>query len=122
MMLVAGMGAFLVCALAIPSAFEQAGVVFGVGYLLVVVVYSVMFATVAGRAVLQFAPINLLAAMIVIVAGLVDGILAYSLFAAVIAIHTVPPWLSRRSTQLQIHAAHFVERHGLLLIVASGSR
>lgn len=120
LLLVGGMAAFLVCALAIPQAFDRTGVIFGVGYLLVVVVHSALFAQVHGWAVLRFVPLNLVAALIVIWAGLVDGLVAYGLWIAVILIHTVPPFLVRRSTQINIRAAHFVERHGLLLIVAFG--
>ncbi len=38
LLLVAGMAGFFVCALAIPRAFVDAGVAFGLGYLLVVLV------------------------------------------------------------------------------------
>ena len=119
-LLVCGMAAFLVCALAIPHAFDRSGVIFGVGYLFVVVVHSVLYAQGYGWAVLRFAPVNALSALLVIWAGLVDGLLAYGLWFAVVLIHTVPPWLVRRSTRFDVRAAHFVERHGLLLIVAFG--
>lgn len=119
-LLVCGMAAFLVCALAIPQAFDRTGAIFGVGYLFVVVVHSALYAQGYGWAVLRFAPVNALSALLVIWAGLVDGLLAYGLWFAVVLIHTVPPWLVRRSTRFDVRAAHFVERHGLLLIVAFG--
>ena len=119
-LLVLGMAAFLICALAVPRAFDRAGVIFGVGYLLVVLVHSTLYWQVYGRAVLRFAPINLVSALIVIVAGLVDGILTYTLWILVVLVQAVPPWLVRRSRQFDLHAGHFVERHGLLLIVAFG--
>src|SRR5215467_5237322 len=43
LLLIAGMGAFLVCALSIPDAFGDAGIAFGIGYVLVNVVHSGIF-------------------------------------------------------------------------------
>ncbi|MGW2649257.1 low temperature requirement protein A [Streptomyces sp. NPDC001393] len=37
------MAAFLVCALAIPRVFDDTGVVFGLGFLLVVVVHTALY-------------------------------------------------------------------------------
>jgi hypothetical protein len=54
LLLIAGMAAFFVCALAIPRAFADAGLAFGVGYLLVVLVHSGLYAQVHGRVVLRF--------------------------------------------------------------------
>lgn len=71
-LLIAGMAAFLVCALAIPEAFHGTGVIFGVGYLLVVLAHAALYVQVYGRAVLAFAPLNILSALIVIGAGFVD--------------------------------------------------
>lgn len=95
-----GLAAFLVCALAIPRAFDGTGVAFGVGYLLVVLVHSALFAQVYGRAVPRFAPVNLLVALILIASGLIDGPRAFVLWIAVVLIHSVPPWLVRRSGRL----------------------
>jgi len=47
-LLVCAMAAFLVCALAIPEAFDETGVVFGIGYLCVVLAHSALFATGSG--------------------------------------------------------------------------
>src|SRR6266576_1876528 len=45
LLLLAGMGAFLVVALSIPDAFGDAGIAFGVGYLIVNVVHAGIFLT-----------------------------------------------------------------------------
>src|SRR6185369_17715267 len=42
LLLIAGMAAFLICALAIPNAFQGADLAFGIGYLIVIVVHSFM--------------------------------------------------------------------------------
>lgn len=48
MLLMGGMGGFLVIALAIPNAFEGAGPAFGVGYLIVNLVHSGLFISAGG--------------------------------------------------------------------------
>jgi low temperature requirement protein LtrA len=121
LLLILGMAAFLVCALAIPRAFDGGGVAFGVGYLLVVLVHSGLYAEAYGAVVLWFAAPNIVAALSLIVAGMLDGPAAYALWAVPIVNQFVVPRLSARTaTRLQLRPAHFVERHGLLLIVALG--
>jgi low temperature requirement protein LtrA len=121
LLLILGMAAFLVCALALPRAFDGGGVAFGVGYLLVVLVHSGLYAEAYGAVVLWFAAPNVVAALSLIVAGLLDGPAAYALWAVPIVNQLVTPLLSARAaTRLQVRPAHFVERHGLLLIVALG--
>jgi low temperature requirement protein LtrA len=121
LLLILGMAAFLVCALALPRAFDGGGVAFGVGYLLVVLVHSGLYAEAYGAVVLWFAAPNVVAALSLIVAGLLDGPAVYALWAVPIVNQFVTPWVSARTaTRLQVRPAHFVERHGLLLIVALG--
>jgi len=48
LLLTVGMAAFLVCALAVPRAFDGGGVAFGLGYLLVFGVHGGLYAEVAG--------------------------------------------------------------------------
>src|SRR6266540_1615255 len=81
------MAAFLVCALAIPRAFDGGGLAFGLGYLLVV---------------------------------LLHGPATYALWGVAILIQLVMPYANRSPARPNIRPAHFVERHGLLLIVALG--
>lgn len=132
LLLVLGMWAFLVCALAIPSAFTaDGGLLFGIGYLVVVVVHGAMYGQAYGRSVLWFVPPNLFAAGLVIAGSLLHGWPADALWLAAIAVHlVVTPYLSRfgdrvattaeRQAVARLRAGHFVERHGLLLIVAFG--
>jgi low temperature requirement protein LtrA len=121
LLLIGGMAAFLVCALAVPRAFDGGGVAFGLGYLLVVLVHGGLYASVAGAAVLWFAVPNALAALSLIAAGFLDGPAAYALWAVPVVNQFVTPRLSTRAaTRLRVRPAHFVERHGLLLLVALG--
>jgi low temperature requirement protein LtrA len=121
LLLILAMAAFLVCALAAPQAFDGGGVAFGLGYLLVVLVHGGLYAQGYGAVVLRFAAPNVLAALSLVVAGLLRGPAAYALWAVPVLVQLVTPWWSARAaTRLRVRPAHFVERHGLLLIVALG--
>ena len=48
LLLIGGMGAFFICALAIPKVFDGDGVIFGIGYLIVVVVHAGLYARTYG--------------------------------------------------------------------------
>lgn len=99
---------------------------FGLGYLLVVVVHTGLYAEAYGTAVLRFVPLNIAGALSVIAAGFVGGPAAYVLWLVPIVLQYVTSTFVtqgvRSATRLgfDIRAAHFVERHGLLLIVAFG--
>ena len=116
--LLAAMAAFLVQALAIPHAFNGSGLAFGVGYLAVVLVHAALFWQ-ATRAIGRTAAYNVGSALLVIVAGFVHGWVDYVLWTAALAVQVVTPFLIRLE-EFRIRPAHFVERHGLLMIVALG--
>jgi low temperature requirement protein LtrA len=122
LLLILGMGAFLLCALAVPLAFDGGGVAFGLAYLGVVVVHIGLYSQVyERRVVLRFAPLNVLAAGVVVLAGLLDTPTAYLLWLVAIAVTFLTPMLAGQvANRFDIRAVHFVERHGLLLIVALG--
>lgn len=120
LLLLAGMAGFLVTAVAIPHAFDDTGVVFGVGYAVVVVAHLVLFSQSGlAAAVARLAPFNLVAAGLVLAAGFVDGAATYALFAAALALQIVTPYLGV-APRFDLRAPHFVERHGLLVLVALG--
>ncbi|MGQ4385449.1 low temperature requirement protein A [Streptomyces sp. SAS_270] len=134
LLLMLGMAAFLVCALAIPRAFDDGGVVFGLGFLGVVLVHSALYTRSHGRDVVWYAVPNSLAALSVTAAGLLDGPAADGLWLLAIVLQFVTPFFAehgprrrdgREAAYLRaqlggLNPAHFVERHGLLLIVAFG--
>ena len=121
LLLILGMAAFLMCALAVPRAFDGGGVVFGFGYLLVTLVHLGLYASAYGATIVRWiGPFNLASAVCVILAGVFEGQAAYVLWVAAILIQSVTPFTSRSEDRPRIRSAHFVERHGLLLLIALG--
>ena len=123
-LLILGMGAFLVCAIAIPTTFKGSGAAFGVGYLLAVLVHGVLYGEAYGPAVWRFVPANILGGLVLTGVGLIDGPL-YVAFGAAIGLQFVAAYLTRLTSAetragFDIQPAHFVERHGLLLLIAFG--
>ena len=119
LLLVAGMAAFLICALAIPHDFDDTGVIFGIGYLIVIVVHGFMYMQAVGWKAGRFVPLNFVSAAFVIAAGFTDGFTQYVLWVLAILCHVVTSILSS-GIKFDINVSHFVERHGLLLLVALG--
>jgi low temperature requirement protein LtrA len=125
LLLIAGMTGFLVCALAVPHAFDSDGLAFALGFLVVIVVHSGMFANAYGRGTLGFVPLNFVGAFCLLAAALVGGIAAYVLWVIPVALTFVSSTLTQRDVGLgqsgfTFRGGHLVERHGLLLLVAFG--
>jgi len=123
LLLLLGMAGFLLIGLAIPTAFDDGGVPFAIGYLLVVVVHTALFlrsantSSVAG--IFRVAPFNLLSAVLLLVAGFVGGGVAYTLWAVSLVLLVFTPFLAPIA-MFRVQATHFVERYGLLLIIVLG--
>jgi low temperature requirement protein LtrA len=118
------MAGFLVVGLAIPRGFDApqsggSGVALGLGYLVVVAVHAMLYYRV-NRNILRIAPFNVGSAVLVIVAGAVSGAAKYPLWAAALAIQILAPLIRPVAGRFEISPAHFVERHGALIIVALG--
>jgi low temperature requirement protein LtrA len=125
LLLICGMAAFLVCALAIPRAFAEDGLTFGIGYVFVVVIHAGLYANAFGPAVLRFVPLNLLGALCIVGAGVLEPPVKDALWVTPIALQYIASVLTRNADEsaraaFNLRAGHFVERHGLLLIVAFG--
>ena len=119
LLLVLGMTGFLIVGLAIPSGFGTAGVALGLGYLLVVLVHSTLYARVNSQ-IWRIAPFNVTSALLVIAAGFAGGVFRDILWAAALIIQACAPLVVRLSGRFDIRSAHFAERHGALIIVAIG--
>jgi low temperature requirement protein LtrA len=123
-MLVA-MAAMFVAALAVPDAFGTHGVLFGVAFLFVSVMHLTLYALAARGdpdllgAILRIAPSALVGAGLIIVAGFVEGRFKPVLWLAALAVGYFAPLLGGvRGWRVQ--PAHFIERHGLIVIIAIG--
>jgi low temperature requirement protein LtrA len=121
-LLLTGMAGFLVMALAIPEAFGEYGWLFGVSYLVVNLIHSALFLT-AGTAAIKsmkvLAPLNILAALLVLTGGLVPEPWRHLCWIAAPLVQIAGGYLH----PIQMHsisAGHFAERHGLVVIVAIG--
>jgi low temperature requirement protein LtrA len=123
-MLVA-MAAIFVAALAVPDAFGRHGVVFGVAFLIVNVMYLTLYPLAARgdpdllKAILRVAPSALAGAALILAAGFVHGGLKPILWLAAVGIGLFGPLLGGLSGW-RVQPVHFVERHGLIVIIAIG--
>src|SRR3954452_3116473 len=119
------MAAMFVAALAVPDAFGPHGVVFGVAFLIVNVMHLALYAIGARDdrdllgAILRTAPMALTGAALIIAAGFAHGTLRPMLWLAALAVGLFGPLLAGISGW-RLQPAHFVERHGLIVIIAIG--
>jgi low temperature requirement protein LtrA len=123
LLVLVGMAGFLVVALAIPNAFGSGGVAFGIGYLIVTLVHTGMFLLSSTQSVVRsmrrLGPINGSTALLLLLAGFADGALQWALWAAAFLLHWGSP-LFMSVAGFSIRATHFVERHGLIVLIALG--
>jgi low temperature requirement protein LtrA len=121
-LLLTGMAGFLVIALAVPGAFGASGWIFGMGYLVVNLVHLVLFIRAGDERVVRgvwgLAPLNLASALLVLTGGVLSGPVRYVLWAGALAVQVITPYLHRMG--YSIAPSHFVERHGLVIIIAIG--
>jgi low temperature requirement protein LtrA len=119
------MAAMFVAALAVPDAFGRHGVVFGVAFLIVNVMHLTLYALGARddrdllAAILRIAPLALSGAALILAAGFVHGALRPLLWLAALAVGLFGPLLGSLSGW-RLQPDHFVERHGLIVIIAIG--
>jgi len=119
------MGAMFVAALALPEAFGRHGVVFGAAFFIVAVMQLALYALSARadrdlfEAILRIAPSAVAGAALILAAGFLDGGARTLLWVAALGIGFFGGVLVNPSGW-RLHPAHFVERHGLIVIIAIG--
>ncbi|HEV3505222.1 MAG TPA: low temperature requirement protein A, partial [Actinomycetes bacterium] len=98
LLLLAGMAGYLVLALAIPRAFSEGDLAFGIAYLVIVGVHTGLYSRTGEattvRALLRLAPLNVVSALLVLAAVLVEGTAAYLPWAAAFALEWFTPLLA----------------------------
>jgi low temperature requirement protein LtrA len=121
----ASIAAMLIVALATPTAFGDDALVFAVAYFMVRALHLVLYA-IAGRgdpelleAVLRFARGAVLGPSLLVVAAFFDGSAQLVLWIAALVVDYVGA-LAGGGRGWRLSPAHFVERHGLIIIVALG--
>ena len=117
--------AMLIVALATPSAFGSEALVFAVAYFLVRALHIVVYA-IASRddpelyaAVLRFARGAVLGPTLLVIASFFDGPVEIGLWIAALTIDYLSALIGR-GRGWRLSPAHFVERHGLIIIIALG--
>jgi low temperature requirement protein LtrA len=117
--------AMLIVSLAAPNAFGTDGVAFGVAYFIVRALHLFLYA-IAGRgdrdllrAVLRIVPTAILGPALLVIAGFLDGTAQLALWGAALAIDYLGV-LVGHMRGWRVSPEHFVERHGLVVIIALG--
>jgi low temperature requirement protein LtrA len=120
--LLSGMLAFFAISLTIPTAFTEDAVVFACAYLVVIAVHTILYmqsATWTVGGVWSFARMNLVAGALILVGAIIGGAAEYVLWSlAVVIFVAVPAMVPEEAGWIRV--SHFVERHGLVMIVALG--
>jgi low temperature requirement protein LtrA len=123
--MLAAMAAMLFVALAVPGAFGDDAVLFGVVYLLVRVLHLVLYAIVSRddpdlrTALLRIVPTELLGASLLVVAGFLEGDRRIGVWVVALTIDYFGPAV-RGLRGWRIAPEHFAERHGLIILIALG--
>jgi low temperature requirement protein LtrA len=121
-LLLAGMCGYFVMALAVPRAFSGSGGTFGLAFLLVVLVHFWLFVHASGDArgaMLRLAPANVGGGVLVALGGALGGDAEIVLWSAAFLLVWVGPHLIGIG-DFSVAPAHFVERHGLVVLIAIG--
>lgn len=116
------MAGFFVMALSIPTVYYAGGLPYALGLLTVTTIHAFLFKTAqnsSAQAIWQIAPYNFGAALLVLVAAFVQPPYDWPIWAAAVATLLSSTFIGRRR-EFQLSPRHFVERHGLLIIIALG--
>jgi low temperature requirement protein LtrA len=121
----AAIAAMLVVSLAAPGAFGSDGVTFGIAYFVVRGLHLLLYA-IAGRgdrdlfgAVVRIVPAATLAPALLVIAGFLHGSAQLAVWGAALAIDYLGVLLGHMRGW-RVSPEHFVERFGLIIIIALG--
>jgi low temperature requirement protein LtrA len=124
--MLAAMGVMLVVALAVPGAFSDNAVLFGVAYLLVRLFHLVLSAIV-GRddpdrwsALLRYAPTATAGASLLVLAGFLEGDGRIAVWLIALSIDYLGPAVIGMGPGWRVAPEHFAERYGLIILIALG--
>ncbi len=126
LVMLAAMGAIFGVALAVPGAFGDDAILFGVAYLLVRVLHVVLSLVVARddpdrlSAIIRFAPTTVLAASLLVLAGFLEGNARIAVWMLALAIDYLGPTVIGMGRGWRVAPEHFAERFGLIILIALG--
>jgi low temperature requirement protein LtrA len=113
-------------ALAVPGAFEDDAVLFGVAYFLVRLLHLVVSAIVVRDdpdrrdALLRFAPTAISGASLLVLAGFLEGRERIAVWLVALAIDYLGPVVIGVGRGWRVAPEHFAERHALIILIALG--
>jgi low temperature requirement protein LtrA len=120
------MGAMFGVALAVPGAFGDDAVLFGVAYFVVRLLHLVLSAIVVRNepfrrdALLRFAPTAILGASLLVLAGFLEGRVRIAVWLVALAIDYLGPVVIGVGRGWRVAPEHFAERHGLIILIVLG--
>jgi low temperature requirement protein LtrA len=126
LVMLASMGAMLFVGLAVPGAFGDDAVLFGVAYFLVRLLHLVLSAIVSRDdpdrrgALLRFAPTALLGASLIVLASALEGDERVLVWVVALAVDYLGPVVIGVGRGWRVAPEHFAERHGLIILIALG--
>jgi low temperature requirement protein LtrA len=124
--MLAAMAAMLGVGLAVPGAFGDDAVLFGIAYLVVRLFHFVLSAIVSRDdpdrlgVLLRFAPTALTGASLIAVAGFLEGDARIAVWVLALAIDYLGPLVIGMGGGWRVAPEHFAERHGLIILIALG--
>ncbi len=124
--MLASMAAMFGVALAVPGAFGDDAVLFGVAYLLVRLLHLVLSATVVrddpGRrgSLVRYAPTAIIGASLLVLAGFLEGDVRIAVWLVALAIDYIGPVAIGVGGGWRVAPEHFSERHALIILIALG--
>jgi low temperature requirement protein LtrA len=122
LLLLTGTAGFFLMSMSVPKATGPGpwALIFGASYLLVVTVHLLGFIGTSGhRGIMRIGPLNLASALVVLAAGAVPTHARLWLWALAAAMEIMTPLVTRVG-EFAVGAGHFVERHGLAVIIVLG--
>lgn len=116
------MAGFFVMALSIPTVFDAGGLPYALGLLTVTAIHALLFKTAqnsSARAIWRIAPYNFGSALLVLAAAFVRPPYDWPFWVAAVTTLLITTFQTHERG-FQLSPRHFVERHGLLIIIALG--
>ena len=120
------MAAMFGVALAVPGAFGDDAILFGVAYLVVRLLHLVLSAIVARDdparrgVLLRFVPTAFVGPVLLVAAGFLDGDVRIAVWMLALAIDYLGPTVIGMGRGWGVAPEHFAERHGLIVLIALG--